>query len=127
MKPIRFAFFSGIGTLLIAGLSSYILQLLSREMLIIPSIGMLFWVFILTAASYTWVYPFLKAPGAAFMNRVLGITMLRLLLGIALVLLLLFLYPDAVLTLVLLFFFYYSAGLAFEIFQLLRNLRDISK
>jgi hypothetical protein len=127
MKPIQFAFYSGIGTLLIAGLSSYILQLVSLEKLILPSIGMLFWVFILTAASYTWVYPSLNAPGAAFMNRVLGITMLRLLLGIALVLLLLFLYPDAVLTLVLLFFFYYSAGLAFEIFQLLRNLRDISK
>jgi hypothetical protein len=127
MKPLRFALFAGIGTLFISGISSYVLQLLSRELLILPALSIAFWVFLLTAASYAWVFPSLRSPGAAFMNRVLGITMLRLLLGIALVLLLLFLYPDAVLTLVLVFFFYYSAGLAFEIFQLLRNLHDISK
>jgi len=127
MKPIRFVVFASLGALLIAIFSALALDFLHKSELILPSLSILFWVLLLTSGSYTWIFPSLSGSGPAFMNRVLGVTMLRLLLGIALVFVLLYFFPSGILTLVVLFFFYYSAGLAFEIFQLLRNLRDISK
>lgn len=127
MKPIRFVLFAGIGAVILGGLSCLALDFLNKSELVLPALSILLWVLILTSGSYAWIFPSLSGTGPAFMNRVLGVTMLRLLLGIGIVFLLLFLFPNGILPLVILFFFYYSAGLAFEIFQLLRNLRDISK
>lgn len=127
MKPAKFSLFLLLGALVSAGITRPILDMTDRSALFVPASGLLLWVLILTSASYIWLFGSLSGSGPAFMNRILGVTMLRLLLSIGLVFLLWFLYPDQVVPLVILFFFYYSAALAFEIFQLLRNLRDISK
>lgn len=127
MKPARFSLFLLLGALVSAGISSLVLEMTGRAFLFLPASGLLLWVLMLTSASYLWLFSSLSGSGPAFMNRILGVTMLRLMLSIGLVFLLWFLYPDQVVPLVILFFFYYSAALAFEIFQLLRNLRDISK
>jgi hypothetical protein len=117
-----------LGGILGAGLLTFFfLPAFQLTHLLGPVLGLLAWVGLLTIAGYSWVYPSLKESGHAFTNRILALTMLRLFLGIALVFLLYFLFPEEIIPLVVLFFFYYSAGLAFEIFQLLRNLRDISK
>lgn len=127
MKPAKFSLFLLLGALVSAGISRLVLDMTGRTALFLPASGLLVWVLILTSASYIWLLGSLNGSGPAFMNRILGVTMLRLLLSIGLVFLLWFIYPDQVVSLVILFLFYYSAAHAFEIFQLLRNLRDISK
>jgi hypothetical protein len=88
---------------------------------------LLMWACLLTSASYAFIFPSLTEPGGAFMNRLLAVTMLRLLVSIGLVLALWFLIPAHVIVLVILYFFFYASGLTFEIVVLLRNLRKISK
>jgi|GEM_PF-5570820 len=89
--------------------------------------GLLVWACLLTSASYAFIFPSLTEPGGAFMNRLLAVTMLRLLVSIGLVFALWFLMPAHVIVLVILYFFFYASGLTFEIVVLLRNLRKISK
>ena len=127
MKPGKFTALVIGGGAGIGVLTAFLLPVFHQEIILWPSIGVLIWVCLLTILGYSWVFPSLKESGHAFTNRILALTMLRLLLGSALVFVLYFLFPEEIIPLVVLFFFYYSSGLAFEIFQLLRNLRDISK
>jgi hypothetical protein len=107
--------------------TALLLPVFHQESILGPAMGVLIWVCLVTILGYAWVFPALKETGYAFTNRIMSITLLRLFMGIALIFVLYYLFPKDIIPLVVLFFFYYSAGLAFEIFQLLCNLRDISK
>jgi hypothetical protein len=129
MSPVAFSGRLFAGALLVGILVLYPLYILngSDVHLTLYAGGLLLWACLLTSASYAFIFPSLTEPGGAFMNRLLAVTMLRLLLSIGLVLGLWFLVPTQVIMLVVLYFFFYASGLTFEIVVLLRNLRKISK
>jgi len=127
MKPKSFILFLFAGAILMALLCFWPLYTYSGIQMAKISTVLILWTSFLTSLSYTLIFPSLKASGIVFMNRLLLITMLRLLVSIALVLVLWFLFPEQVFALVILYFFYYVCGLTFEILVLLRNLRKISK
>lgn len=127
MKPQKFIGWLAAGAAVIAALTLWPLFTYGGNMILQGAVFLLAWTFTLTSLSYAVIYPSLNASGPAFMNRILGITMLRLLLSIFLVFALWFLVPEQVIVLVVVYFFYYVSGLTFEILVLLRNLRRISK
>lgn len=129
MSPLAFSgrLLLGAGIVGVVVLYPLFVYMASDWVLTLYAGGLLFWAVLLTSASYAFIFPSLSEPGGAFMNRLLAVTMLRLLLSIGLVLGLWFMYPSRVILLVVIYFFFYASGLTFEIVVLLRNLRKISK